>query len=72
MLSKHQLKIKENNIIILGKNVKHILNLGNKRKHILHYQILKLYLDFGTNKKHSYSIRSQTRNNFKFIYETQY
>ena len=45
MLSDFQLKIIRNNNYFHGKNKKLISNLGNKRKHKLHYQDLKLFLE---------------------------
>ena len=56
MLSKYQLKIIEDTNFSFSKNKKRNPNLGNKRKHKLHYQMLKLYLNIGLRFKKRYRI----------------
>ena len=56
MLSEYQLQIIEDNSFSLGKNKKLISNLSNKRKHKLHYQILKPYLNLGIQLKIIYRL----------------
>ena len=56
MLSEYQLQIIEDNSFSLGKNKKLISNLSNKRKHKLHYQNLKPYLNLGIQLKIIYRL----------------
>ena len=56
MLSKYQLKIIEDTNFSFSKKKKRNPNLGNKRKHKLHYQMLKLYLNIGLRFKKRYRI----------------
>ena len=53
MLSQYQLQIIDNNNFSLGKNKRLVPNLGNKRKHKLHYQNLKLYFHLDSQLKNS-------------------
>ena len=47
ILSKYQQKITEDNNFSIAKNKNLIPNLGNKRKYMLHFQNLNIYLDLG-------------------------
>ena len=47
ILSKYQQKITEGNNFSIAKNKNLIPNLGNKRKYMLHFQNLNIYLDLG-------------------------
>ena len=68
MPSDFHLKIKRNNNFFHGKNKKLISNLGNKRKHKLHYQDLKLFLELGLIVKKNYRVLKFTENAFSKPY----